>query len=162
MDISFQPFQKKYAKQILDLILKIQNREYGIDTSTYPQPDLFNLRHYYQKGKSRLWVALSQGKVIGTIGLLDLGNHKGVVRKFFVHKEYRGADKGVSHKLLTLLCNWAKRSHIEDIYLSTFHFFQRAQRFYEKNGFEEIGDDRLPENFPFTTENKKLYYLRLE
>jgi hypothetical protein len=36
------------------------------------------------------WVALYEGKVVGNISLLDIGNQQVALRKMFVEKEFQG------------------------------------------------------------------------
>lgn len=60
----------EYDDEIISLILDIQNKESKINLSLQEQPDLLDIRHAYQDKGGQFWVALSQGKVIGTIALM--------------------------------------------------------------------------------------------
>jgi hypothetical protein len=46
---------------------------------------------------------------------------------------------------------------LSDIFLGTTAKFLAAHRFYEKNGFHEIGRDELPAAFPVMTVDTKFY-----
>ncbi len=44
------PYSDKFKEEITDLILNIQNNEFGIDITASDQPDLQNISSYYQFG----------------------------------------------------------------------------------------------------------------
>lgn len=145
-----------YRQEIIDMILKIQRDEFKLPISIKDQPDLEDINNFYQK-KGEFWVAVNETGVIGTIGIIDIGNGNAVLRKMFVKKEYRGKDKGIAVKLLTQLLKWAAQNNICRIFLGTTPQFLAAHRFYEKNQFVEISKDELPKNFPIMKVDKKFY-----
>jgi hypothetical protein len=65
-----------YADQqgVLDVILPIQQREFGIPITEADQPDLTDIPEFYQSGAGGFWVARSNGEVVGTVGLKDIGS----------------------------------------------------------------------------------------
>ena len=143
--------------KVADLILEIQNEEFGIPITLNQQPDLSEISKFYQTGNSNFWIAKVGDKLIGTIALLDIGNDQTALRKMFVDRNYRGKEFGIGQKLLDNLIDWARRKNICEIYLGTTAKFIRAQRFYEKNGFIEIKKQELPENFPVMDVDVKFY-----
>jgi len=64
------------AAGVASLILPIQREEFGIPITLEEQPDLLDIAGFYQKGNGNFWVALSAGRVVGSIGLLDIGNRQ--------------------------------------------------------------------------------------
>ena len=154
-NISIEIYHKKFQKQVILLILEIQRTEFGIDITPEQQPDLNEITHFYQKENGNFWVAVDAGVVIGTIALLDIGNHEGALRKMFVRKNSRGT--GVAKQLLETLLSWAKNHQMQAIYLGTTPAFLAAHRFYEKNGFIEIQKETLPKTFPIMEVDKKFY-----
>ena len=82
------------------------------------------------------------------------------MRKFFVHPNFRGSDKGTSSLLLTYLFEWCKEQNLSDLYLGTTLQFIAAQKFYLKNGFSEISTSELPPNFPIMAVDKKFYHMQ--
>lgn len=145
-----------YRQEIIDMILKIQRDEFKLPISIIDQPDLEDIDNFYLK-KGGFWVAVNETGVIGTIGIIDIGNSNAVLRKMFVKKECRGKDKGISAKLLTQLLKWAAQNNFRRIFLGTTPQFLAAHRFYEKNQFIEISKDELPNNFPIMKVDKKFY-----
>ena len=103
---------------------------------------------FYQQGAGNFWVAVLDNKVVGTVALLDLGNHQAALRKMFVHAAYRGPGHGVSARLLETLLKWARSRGVEEVYLGTTEKFLAAHRFYERNGFQQIAATELPPTFP--------------
>ena len=129
------------------LIVGIQRDEFQIAITLEDQPDLQDIPAFYQQGAGNFWVALSEGEVVGTVALLDLGNQQGALRKMFVHPGYRGPGPGVSARLLDTLLEWSRARGFKEIYLGTTEKFRAAHRFYERNGFVQIDPDELPPSF---------------
>jgi len=153
-------YKNDYQQQVIDLILGIQTKEFNVPVTLKDQPDLETISSFYQRGNGNFWVALLDDKVIGTIALIDIGNSQCALRKMFVAKEYRGKGKGVSKRLLCTVLDWCKFKNIKEIYLGTVSILHAAQRFYEKNGFDEIAKNELPVNFPIMEVDTKFYVYR--
>ncbi|MGW8391390.1 GNAT family N-acetyltransferase [Pseudoduganella sp. HUAS MS19] len=145
------------AQAVVDVILPIQQSEFGIPITLEAQPDLQNIPAFYQHGTGGFWVAEKGGSVVGTIALLDIGNRQAALRKMFVSHSHRGAEHGVARDLLATLLEWSRHQGIDDIYLGTTEAFLAAHRFYEKNGFMEIVRDELPPAFPVMAVDTKFY-----
>lgn len=158
--IEIEKYQKDYQEAVINLILNIQQDEYGIAITKEDQPDLFKIESFYQNGNGDFWVALHDSEVVGTISLVDIGNQQLALRKMFVKKAYRGKDYGTASHLLQTALEWAKERSITDIYLGTVPEFLAAHRFYEKNGFVQIDSTQLPENFPIVKVDKLFYQYR--
>lgn len=161
MDISLKIFAPQYEEQVSNLILDIQQNEFGVKITKEEQPDLSNISAFYQKNGGNFWIALDGAKVVGTIALVDIGNNQGALRKMFVHQNYRGKEFGIASRLLNLLIDWANAQEISEIYLGTTSKFLAAHRFYEKNGFSEISRSSLPEAFPLVAVDSKFYMTSL-
>lgn len=155
------PVLKEYSIQhqneVIDLIIHIQQKEYNVAITKNDQPDLLNIKSFYQTGNGNFWVAIQDNTVIGTISLLDIGNQELALRKMFVKKEYRGPKYQVASRLLNNALKWAKEKSIKTVYLGTTPQFVAAHRFYEKNGFESIEIEQLPASFPVLEVDKKFY-----
>jgi N-acetylglutamate synthase-like GNAT family acetyltransferase len=137
--------------------LTIQQKEFDIPIDLETQPDLKTISDFYQKNNGNFWVASIDQIVVGTIALLDIGNHYGALRKMFVKAEFRGSKFGVGQVLLNTLFKWTSEKGFEKILLGTTEKFLAAQRFYEKNGFVEIDKNLLPKEFPVMSVDVKFY-----
>ena len=144
---------KLYNKQedeqaVIDLILNIQQNEFGVPVTIADQPDLLDVINFYCRGNGGFWVMRQQEILIGTIALIDIGNRQTALRKMFVHKEYRGKATGAGQRLLDHVIAWCRQKGIDEIWLGTFSKLEAAQRFYLKNGFTVIDKQSLPASFP--------------
>lgn len=151
------PFEQKYQEEVIHLILPIQQKEFNIPIDIGMQPDLKDVPGFYQKGNGNFWIALENNKLVGTIGLIEFGNAQGALRKMFVQEEYRGPVFGIAPLLLRTLLEWSAIHRIYTIYLGTREEFYAAQRFYEKNNFQEISKSSLPPEFPLMSTDNKFY-----
>lgn len=146
--VTVEVYRPEWNLQVITLILKIQREEFGVPITLEQQPDLNSISEFYQKGTGNFWVALYQEKVIGTIALIDIGNGQVALRKMFVDSNYRGGEFRTGQLLLDAAIHWMKIKGCTDVFLGTLDIFKAAQRFYRKNGFEEIAKSNLPPTFP--------------
>jgi hypothetical protein len=72
-----RPFRPDDAAGVAAVILPIQREEFGIPITLEEQPDLLDIAGFYQQGDGNFWVAVCDETVVGTIGLLDIGNRRG-------------------------------------------------------------------------------------
>ncbi len=159
--VQIAPFLPEHAQGVVSVILPIQQTEFDIPITLDAQPDLKDIPGFYQLGDGNFWVALDAGTVVGTLALLDIGNHQVALRKMFVARSHRGADRGVASQLLQTLLAWCGARGVREIFLGTTAKFLAAHRFYEKNGFREIAREALPESFPVMAVDTKFYALSL-
>ena len=160
-EIVIKKFTEDYKDDVIDLIIDIQQNEFHIPIKREDQPDLSDIANFYQSGKGNFWVALCNGRVIGTIALIDIGNYQGALRKMFVKATYRGRTYNTAKLLLLQLMTWARECEVHDIYLGTTEKFLAAHRFYEKNGFSQINKVTLPDTFPIMKVDTKFYKLKV-
>ncbi len=154
------PFQAAHQSGVLDLIVGIQRREYGLAITAADQPDLTDIPGFYQQGAGNFWVATVDDQVIGTIALREYAAGQGALRKMFVDAAYRGRV-GVAGRLLATLLAWARERRIDTITLGTTERFLAAHRFYEKHGFVPIAVESLPADFPRMAVDTRFYALTL-
>lgn len=81
-----ETYSGKYDKEIVLLILDIQNNEAKIGLTLIEQPDLLDIEASYRQNAGEFWLALSDGNVIGTLGLMMKERNCAVMKKFFVKK----------------------------------------------------------------------------
>ena len=147
--IDIKPYSAPYQQQVIDLILGIQQGEFGIPITLDDQPDLLSIGTFYQVNQGNFWCAVtSTGRVVGTISLIDVGGTFGTIRKMFVHTDYRGRELAIATTLLRVLEAHATAVNLETLYLGTLDILTAAQRFYVKNNYTPIAADDLPATFP--------------
>ena len=113
--IQIVPFSPQQVDAVGALIVGIQRDEFQIPITLEDQPDLQEIPAFYQRGAGNFWVAVSKGEVVGTVALLDIGNHQGALRKMFVHASYRGPGAGVSARLLETLLDGCRARGVHEV-----------------------------------------------
>lgn len=139
--IKIIPFQAAHQKDIDTMMnnIVLEFEEPILTTQAKKIIDVFGLPNH------RFWVAVNDDKIIGTIGLVQLGYQNIVLKSMFVDQTQRGL--GVSNLLLKTLEEWAVHHYYKQIYLGTMTQFAAGQRFYSKNGFEKCTQADLPPDF---------------
>ena len=150
-------YNTEFSEQVIDFILTIQRGEFGISITAEDQPDLKNVKQFYQRRNGNFRVALDGDKVIGTIALIDINNNEAALRKMFVAADYRGKEKGVAQQLMNSEIEWCNKKKVTAIYLGTTDKMKAAHRFYEKNGFVQIDKTLLPAAFPLMPVDNVFY-----
>lgn len=138
MSYRIQPFESKYQSEVIDLIERIQVKEFDIPIEKGQRKELQSIATSFQIGKGNYWIALFNEKVIGTIAVIDIGYQAFELRDVFLDKSYRGKERGFAKQLLDTVLTWSEKHGITTIYLGTTLKFKAAHRFYEKHGFHEI------------------------
>jgi len=156
--IVIEMISTRHQQGVASLILPIQREEFGVPVTLADQPDLLDTAAFYQHGRGNFWVALSRDTVVGSIGLLDIGNGHAALRKMFVAADYRGKPHRVAQRLLDTLFAWVDSQAIDAVFLGTTAQFLAAHRFYEKNGFQSIERDALPNAFPVMKVDTRFYF----
>jgi N-acetylglutamate synthase-like GNAT family acetyltransferase len=154
-------YDRSYKEETINLILHVQNYENNLNIKIEEQPDLLDIETYYLHNGGNFWVALDkkEGKVIGSIGLMNLSDEIAVLKKFFVYEEYRGKEFSIGQGLFNVLVEYAKKQRIKIIVLDTPFIAKRSHRFYEKNGFILINKEELPIQYDYPDRISSLYRL---
>lgn len=143
MILEIETYSGKWDKEILSLILSIQNDEAKIGLSLQEQPDLLDIHRSYQQPGGQFWIALSDGKVVGTIGLLLKDDHCAVLKKFFVKKEFRSQKVGLS--LYRELLAYAIGKGVRCIFWIRLQLRKHRIIFMRKQAFAKS----VPRNYPY-------------
>lgn len=164
-----RPFVPADEQGVLDLILPIQQQEFGVAVTVEDQPDLRAIPSWYQTGRGGFLVAEHEGRIVGTIAMKDIGDlgsgtdrrGGGALRKMFVAADYRGRERGVAAALLRSLLDASRGKGIGTVYLGTTDRFLAAHRFYERSGFRPVAVEDLPERFPRMAVDTRFYVIDL-
>lgn len=153
-------FSDKYKKQVISLVLYIQNIESKVELTLFEQPDLKDINRYYLKNGGGFWLAVDeQDNVIGCIGLMIKNNKCGILKKFFIKSEYRG--NGISKALYANLTSCAQKLNLKTIILDTPAICTRAHNFYLKMGYRQISRENLPIEYDYPDRNSILFIKNL-
>lgn len=148
-----------HDQEIIDLILSIQNGENHLGIPLSEQMDLTTIKESYQDTGGEFWLALDGEHVVGTIALMKKSETCGVLKKFFVKKEYR--KQGVGGQLYEQLLRFARENRLQQIILDTPAVAVASHRFYERVGFRKISRAELPIEYSYPDRNSYLYLLEL-
>ncbi len=146
---------------VIDLILPIQREEFGLAITAADQPDLRTVPAFYQTGRGAFLVAEIGNRIVGTIGMKDVGEGNGALRKMFVAADHRGSRSGLAGRLLHAVLDLARENGLHRIFLGTTDRFLAAHRFYEKHGFMPVPPADLPQSFPRMNVDTRFYRLDL-
>ena len=97
-NISIAAFSDPDQRGVLNVILPIQQREFGIPVTEADQPDLADIAAFYQSGTGGFWVARADDEVVGTVGLKDIGSGQTALRKMFVAAPFRRVGRWFAHQ----------------------------------------------------------------
>ena len=159
--IDIVQFSKVHQESVEKLVLPIQQIEFAVPITREEQPDLTDIQGTFFCGGGGFWVALSCDEVVGTIGIVDIGNSEVALKKMFVRADFRGKEYGVSAQLMDRVKQHCRENGIERIYLGTTSQMAAAHKFYEKNGFIETDRTKLPSSFPVVHVDTKFYRCEL-
>lgn len=148
-----------YRKEVIELILDIQNNEAQVDIALEEQPDLLDIGSAYIARGGNFWIAVEGGHVVGTLGLMPLDCNWCVLKKFFVRSDFRFRKVGLA--LYEQLLTHAMRNGVKHIILDTPSVAFRSHAFYERAGFVRIHKVDLPVAYDFPDRHSLLYRLDL-
>lgn len=151
-----------YSKEIIDLILTIQQKEFNVPITIEDQPDLMQIEDFYFANGGSFWGAFINGELVGTIALVKFDEKAAAIRKMFVKKEFRGKEYGIAQNLLEILIAYCHKNGIDEVYLGTVSILEAALRFYERNHFIRIEKEQLPLKFPLMTADNVFCFLNLK
>lgn len=152
-------FSNPYQKQVIDLVLDIQNNEAKINLPLSEQPDLQNIEEYFINSGGMFWIAVENNSVIGTIGLKKASKEDAVLKNFFVKANYRGNKVGLN--LYKTLLSFCKNNNIKHLILDTPIVATKSHEFYLKSGFKIITKNQLPFKYEFPDRNSILMLLNI-
>jgi putative acetyltransferase len=98
--------------------------------------ELETLSVMYGPPSGALLLAIDKGEYVGCIGLRDLGEGVGEMKRMYVRPSYQG--KGIGRDLLDAFLHVATEYHYRKIRLDTVPRLARALKLYRNAGFVEI------------------------
>ena len=157
-----KPIDNELCTEVIDLILSIQQKEFGLSVTINQQPDLLDIEANYFASGGCFWGAFVNEELVGTIALINIGQNTGCIRKMFVKKDFRGKEWGTAQKLLESLLHFCKHNGIVELLLGTVEELKAAHRFYDRNGFKQIKKEDLPTDFPLMSTDTMFFKLNCQ
>lgn len=131
MSIEIETFRSEHARRFGEL-----NREW-LERHSLMEPadeeQLANPQKYFLDCGGRIFVALRDGKVIGTCAVLPHGTEDVELAKLTVAAEFRG--QGIARRLVERCIAYAREQKARRVMLVSNSRLQAALRLYESLGF---------------------------
>ncbi|MFF2089287.1 GNAT family N-acetyltransferase [Paenibacillus sp. NPDC058174] len=157
-----QIYDEKYKSEVIQFILGIQNGEQGLGIAIEEQIDIADITGHYLQAGGGFWIAIEDHTLVGSIGLMKKTEEVYVLKKFFVHEDYRGKEIGIGKALYDTLVQFAAEQGARTILLDSPSVAARSHRFYTKNGFKEITKEELPVSYAYPDRDSLLFQLDLD
>jgi ribosomal protein S18 acetylase RimI-like enzyme len=113
--------------------------EYGFDRTFdayVAEPLAAFIKH--QSERERLWIAEKEGRIVGSIAIVEAAGRSAQLRWLILHPTARG--QGLGRKLVEEALAFAKARGYESVFLWTVNFLDAAVALYKSFGFEKTGE----------------------
>lgn len=160
--IRIRIYSEEDREEVIRLVLHCQNDGTRPPVTVGDQPELLHIRKEYMSEGGNFWVAEEDGRIAGSIGLMNCGDGIAVLKKFFTYEKYRSSPYHLGRRLYSRLLEFAKSSGIKMLILDTPKNTERAHKFYEASGFKSIEESQLPVVFDHPYDNSDFFYLRID
>ncbi len=135
LNVEIRKFKKEDNKEVRGLITDIMKSEFSDVLGAFPADDLENISDYYCKAGEAFFVALLDGKIIGSIGVKQEDDRTALVRRIFVSPELRG--KKVGRELLDKAIEFCREVGYQELVFKTTSKMKDAINLFENKGFSE-------------------------
>ncbi|MBM3250858.1 MAG: GNAT family N-acetyltransferase [Candidatus Nealsonbacteria bacterium] len=156
MGIEIREIKEKDKKGMYKFCLGIfeemgwdKNFTYGLD----------NLKKFFGGEREIFIVAKLGKKIMACAGLKELSKKDGLIKRFYVAKEFRG--RGLAGLMLKIIKKFAREKNYKTIMVDIFQDNLRAKKFFQKKGFS-IFNPSPRENWPESKHPKLFEFKKLE
>jgi len=101
--------------------------------------DLDAIEEYYVKPGGMFYLLKDADKIIGTIGVINKGNHIAEFKRMYVDKNYRG--KKLGSKLFDTAIYFVENNGFIKVAFQTDRIFEKAHKLYLSRGFQIIDEN---------------------
>lgn len=134
------------SESVKNLINGIMNGEFPSESPAYAYEDLDNLSEHYGGDREIFLVAEKDGQIVGTVAVKEDGKDVALLRRVFVHPDYRG--KGYGAKLMSKAMDFCFEHNYKTVTFRGTGRMRDAVNLCLKNGFKEddvseLGDFQL-------------------
>jgi len=112
-------------------------KEYGYDQTfeAYVAGGLAEFVQAFSPDKDRIWLAETNGRIIGSVAIVGHSKVDAQIRWFLVHPDYRGL--GIGKELLKKVLQFCKERKYKTIFLWTTSELMEAGHLYTRFGFSK-------------------------
>ena len=130
-------FLKSQTDEVKDLVLSVLN-EQGFEFDPNKDFDLDDIDRYYLQSGGVFYVALVDGKIIGTSAVRRIDDERCEIKRIYVRKKFRG--RGFGKDLFLKSLEFAGRNYSIAL-LKTDAKLTDAIQLYLKNGFSVVKEE---------------------
>ena len=130
-------FLKSQTDEVKDLVLSVLN-EQGFEYDPNKDLDLDDIDRYYLQSGGVFYVALVDGKIIGTSAVRRIDDERCEIKRIYVRKKFRG--RGFGKDLFLKSLEFARRNY-SAVVLKTDVKLTDAIGLYLKNGFSVVKEE---------------------
>ncbi|MFO7870710.1 MAG: GNAT family N-acetyltransferase [Kiritimatiellia bacterium] len=121
--------------QVRELIDSIMDSEFSREKGVYNYPDMDDPVDHYGGQRDVFLVAEKDGRIVGTVAIKEDGAESALLRRIFVHGDYRG--KGYGERLLASAMEFCFERKYKNVSFRGTDRMQTALKLCLKNGFEQ-------------------------
>lgn len=121
---------------------KIYHEEYGFDTTfePYVARPLSDFSLTENQSRQQIWIVEMDGKIVGSIAIVDAGNNEAQLRWLLLTQETRG--KGLGKELMKRVLDFCREKRYGNVFLWTIDALVAAQSIYLRHGFSVTEEKR--------------------
>ncbi|OGG01605.1 hypothetical protein A2Z33_07475 [Candidatus Gottesmanbacteria bacterium RBG_16_52_11] len=132
--VRIKEYTSRFGDDVRELVFTcLTELRPGYDPRQDPRhKDLESISEVYS-GKSRFWLAVTGGRLVGTIAVKTKPGSEASLKRLFVRKDCRG--NGTGSLLLNHALDYAQKTGFTGISLITSTYAAAAVHLFEKHGF---------------------------
>lgn len=131
--ISIRKCEPSDQRAIKKLIVKILNEEFPKEAAAFPLSDLEDISESYGKLGEAFFVAVSNGSVVGTVGIKREDERTAMLRRLFVDSNHR--RKKLGSQLVERAIEFCREVGYDEIIFKTNSVMKNAIKLCEKKKF---------------------------
>ena len=131
--VTIRKCQEDDQKEIRNLIVGIMAQEFPKEAATFPTDDLENISASYGKLGEAFFVASTNGKIVGTVGIKQEDKRTALLRRLFVDSKYR--RKKIGSQLIERAVQFCREVGYHELIFKTTSTMANAVQLCEQKGF---------------------------
>ena len=133
--MEIRKIKKEEYKQTQELVASIMKNEFSEDLSAYPLQDIDDISASYGNLGEGFFVIANNGVIVGTVGIKREDERTALLRRIFVHPEYR--RKRYGSKLMDRAIEFCTEVGYQEIVFKTTSKMKGAIELCKHKGFLE-------------------------
>jgi len=128
-------FQEKDASSVKELVNSILFKEFPLSSKAYQIDDLDSIAKAYNGSRDVFYVIEEDNKIVGTAGIKEDTKQAALLRRVYVHPNYRG--KGFGSVLMNAAIDFCRENGYRQVIFRSTSQMQEAISLCLRKGFSE-------------------------